>query len=209
MPKNTFLNLPGDKKERIIDCAVEEFAHYTYHKASITRIVKNAEIAKGSFYQYFEDKKDIFKYIIDISSEKKMNYLQEQMAKMDEKDFFNTVRSLYIAGIKFARDNPRLAAIGNNFMKNEDTNLREEILGSSIPKSNSFFESLLQKGIENGDIDPGINLELVAFLFTTTSISISDYFIEEINPDNEEEIMKFVDEMLYVFKNGIRSKKED
>ena len=59
MPKETFLNLPEEKRNRILDAAIQEFAANPYDVASISNIVRKVGIAKGSFYQYFEDKKDL------------------------------------------------------------------------------------------------------------------------------------------------------
>ena len=64
MPSNTFLNLPDDKRERIISAALEEFANNDFRNASITRMVRSLGIAKGSVYQYFKDKKDLYLYLL-------------------------------------------------------------------------------------------------------------------------------------------------
>ena len=61
MPKDTFYNLPDEKRALIEDVAMREFATCGYDKASISRIVDTCGISKGSFYQYFLDKKDLFK----------------------------------------------------------------------------------------------------------------------------------------------------
>ena len=53
MPKQTFYNLEKDKKDRLIEACLEEFSSYTFTDSSINRIIKNAEISRGSFYQYF------------------------------------------------------------------------------------------------------------------------------------------------------------
>ena len=63
MPKETFLNLKEDKKQRILEAGLREVSMHGYDKASVTRIVKGAGIATGSFYQYFEDMDDLFIYI--------------------------------------------------------------------------------------------------------------------------------------------------
>jgi TetR/AcrR family transcriptional regulator len=65
MPKPTFFNLTDDKRQRLIDLAIEEFAENDYDLASISKIVAQAGIAKGSFYQYFEDKKDLYQYLLE------------------------------------------------------------------------------------------------------------------------------------------------
>ena len=60
MVHQTFYRLPDEKKERILRSAHREFTQHTYEKSSINRILKEAEIPKGSFYQYFDDKSDLF-----------------------------------------------------------------------------------------------------------------------------------------------------
>ena len=50
MPKDTFLNLSEDKKNKIINAAKKEFARVPIEEASIKNIVEEAEIARGSFY---------------------------------------------------------------------------------------------------------------------------------------------------------------
>ena len=65
MPKDTFFRLPDDKRNRILKGAKKEFYNCTFSEASINRIIKDAEIPRGSFYQYFEDKKDLYLYVIE------------------------------------------------------------------------------------------------------------------------------------------------
>ena len=69
MPKNTFYNLSDEKKEKILLSAKKEFARAGLKDASIKNIVENAEIARGSFYQYFENKEDLLQYLLKEHSE--------------------------------------------------------------------------------------------------------------------------------------------
>lgn len=64
MPKQTFYKLPQEKQERILAAAKREFTHARYDDASINQIVRESGIPRGSFYQYFEDKQDIFLYFL-------------------------------------------------------------------------------------------------------------------------------------------------
>lgn len=61
MPKETFLKLPQEKKEKIIKAAKNEFKRAPLEQASIKNIVEDAGIARGSFYQYFESKEDLMR----------------------------------------------------------------------------------------------------------------------------------------------------
>ncbi|SKC76367.1 TetR/AcrR family transcriptional regulator [Maledivibacter halophilus] len=209
MPKQTFFNLSEEKREKILNTAIDEFAKYYYHKASITRIVNNTGIAKGSFYQYFEDKKDLFKYVIERIGRRKIEYLYPVIKDFDKYDFFDLVRMLYVQGAKFAVENPRFQKIGDYFVKDTDTKLKEEILGENIPKSNEIFIQLIKKGIEKGDINPNIDINLTATIITSLSIEIGEYFVKEMKVKDNTEIMPLIDKMLYILKNGIKNRRED
>lgn len=76
MPKDTFMNLNEEKREKVEKAMEKEFARASFEKASVSRIVKDAGIPRGSFYQYFEDKEDAIRYIVQkhISLEHKMMY---------------------------------------------------------------------------------------------------------------------------------------
>ena len=76
MPNPTFFNLPDAKRQGIVDCAIAEFAANDYDSASISNIVKQAKIAKGSFYQYFEDKKDLYLYLVDLATQQRIALLK-------------------------------------------------------------------------------------------------------------------------------------
>ncbi len=65
MPKETFFNLPDDKRNKIINAARDEFTEHQFNKARVSNIIKNACIPRGSFYQYFEDLEDLFFYLIE------------------------------------------------------------------------------------------------------------------------------------------------
>ena len=64
MPKKTYFNLSQDKRERIFAAGVLEFSYHEFNDASVNTIVRMANISKGSFYQYFEDKSDFYWYIV-------------------------------------------------------------------------------------------------------------------------------------------------
>lgn len=64
MPRTTFFNLPEEKRQRLIEAAWEEITSVSFEKVSINRIVQNASISRGSFYQYFDDKMDLLRFLL-------------------------------------------------------------------------------------------------------------------------------------------------
>jgi len=65
MPTSTFFRLPDEKRQRLVDAAVAEFTQTRYNDVSINKIIRAAHIPRGSFYQYFADKEDLFRYLME------------------------------------------------------------------------------------------------------------------------------------------------
>lgn len=63
MPYERWFKLSDEKKERVIQASMHEFATKTFEEVSINQIIKKADISRGSFYTYFEDKDDLYCYI--------------------------------------------------------------------------------------------------------------------------------------------------
>ena len=82
MPKRTFFNLPEEKKDKIIAVAIDEFAQNHYEKVTINKIVERAEIPKGSFYQYFENKDDLYIFLFGQIGNSKKITLRDQKRKL-------------------------------------------------------------------------------------------------------------------------------
>ncbi|MEW9677266.1 TetR family transcriptional regulator [Lentibacillus sp. L22] len=94
MPKATFYNLPREKRQILIQAVKKEFSRVSLHEASITNIVKAADIPRGSFYQYFYDKEDAFYYVLElygkIQARKFISCLRQA-----EGDIFDTATVIY------------------------------------------------------------------------------------------------------------------
>lgn len=83
MPTQTFFNLPKDKQKRLLDAAATEFSRVPLKDASINNIIKLAEISRGSFYQYFEDKEDLYYYFFQTLRHDTKKILEDCFKKAD------------------------------------------------------------------------------------------------------------------------------
>ena len=95
MPSETFKNLDENKKQRLIKAAIEEFSRVSFSEASINNIINNAKISRGSFYMYFENKDDLFKYILNFHKQK-FNELIKINLKRNNGDIKSLVTCLMI-----------------------------------------------------------------------------------------------------------------
>ncbi len=207
MPKSTFLNLPLEKREAIIGAAILEFKDNNFDSSSINKIVENSGISKGSFYQYFEDKKDLYKYIISLMAEKKLKYMSPVMENPFNYDFFTLLREIYLSGLSFAKDNPDLVAIGNRLLTDKSHPLYSEIVKENMNTSHKIFETLLSKSIERSEIREGIDLKLTAYLITSLNTSIVDYYLENNKTEINDDIMDTIDKLLDLLHFGIGYRK--
>lgn len=94
MPKQTFFNLSNKKQENLIHSAKKEFSRVPLNKASISNIVKNAGIARGSFYQYFDDKEDAFYFLLEQQT-KKNNEEFTSLLKEKDGDLFDAFIEMF------------------------------------------------------------------------------------------------------------------
>lgn len=94
MPKETFIKLPEEKKQKIMRAAKKEFARVPFSETSIKNIVEDAGIARGSFYQYFETKEDLLEYIIS-SHVMMVNKGTEETLYKTNGDVFEVFISIY------------------------------------------------------------------------------------------------------------------
>ena len=202
MPKDTFYNLDEEKRSRVLDAALEEFGNRPFHQATVGRIVKKADISKGSFYQYFESKKDLYRYLIKMSQEKKLVFMKGTLKEMEGEDVFYRLRGIYRAGFRFAEKNPRLLAIGQNLMK-EDDELRRELLDQSLSSGEDFIEEMLEKGVKDGEIDPGANFSVAASMIAQYNLNLADRFLQTPIEEGAEEFLNKIDDMIYILKRGL------
>ncbi len=205
MPHQTFFNLPADKQQRILDVCIKEFADKTYHKASISRMVKESNIAKGSFYQYFDDKKDLFKYILEYMGQKKMSYFTDVLPQMFEMNIFDLLKKLYVAGVVFAKDQPELTKIGNFILKTEDEELKNELISDNSSRSDDFMKTIIQAAIDRGEIRDNLDVGFINHLIQSMSLSAIEYYYlkHESLTDMDEDFIEATHAMVDVLRNGL------
>lgn len=205
VPLQTFYNLVSEKKDRIIEAATNEFADNTFEESKISNIISDAGISRGSFYQYFSDKLDLYNYLVnDIIKPKKMKYINEVLNPNE--GFMSLMRSMYRAGIKFGKDNPQYVKIARNFLLS-DKEFQSKLVGDSYKEVQDMFVMLITKDIENGRIRKDIDAVKLGKIF----LDINNTLFTQKYADTsvcEEELLAEFDMLFEIMENGL-IKKED
>lgn len=92
MPKSTFFKISEEKQKRILNAAREQFWSVPYNEVSINKIIKQAEIPRGSFYQYFDGKEDLFQCVLEENKSNLLGRLSDEIEKADG-DIFRCMES--------------------------------------------------------------------------------------------------------------------
>lgn len=77
-----------------MDAASREFASKPYNEASINRIIQEAGVPRGSFYMYFQDKEDLFRYLVQGYMDQMTMVLEEALVRQGG-DVFAALLYLY------------------------------------------------------------------------------------------------------------------
>lgn len=209
-PKITFLNLPEDKRERIVREAVREFAENGYQRASLNLIVRRVGIAKGSVYQYFENKEALFLHVFDRFSRHVKKIVRENTSLHPDKDFFGNVRKILLAGIQFIDQYPEYFQIYQKVLFDSDIPCRERLIGQIRHFSVEYFEPLCKTAQETGELRRDISSKLIVFLLDSTI----DRFLQGyaspfldgglgLAAMNHQQLSSEIDSIIAVLKSGL------
>jgi AcrR family transcriptional regulator len=210
MPKQTFFNLPEEKREKIVNAAVDEFAEYGLENASTNRIVENSGISKGSFYQYFEDKQDVFMHLLTVLEKEKMDYFRDRHPPSTNLDTFEYFRWMLKAGMEFNSAYPRMTQAMTRVLLGEGLYYGENF-SSYREKTTQALTMMIQQAIQRGEVDPSVDVELAVMVMDTWSNAIGTYILNE--GKKHKDMMKWVrsaktqekiDKLLYVMEYGLR-----
>lgn len=210
MPTQTFFNLDKEKQERIIDSAINEFSLRSYDEAKISNIIRDSKIPRGSFYQYFEDKMDIYKYIFTKLGEKKMSYMGDSLNNTEQIPFLTLFRILYKMGMQFAYDNPKAVKITSFLLSNKGVAF-DEVMKDNLELAKTYYKGYIESDQLLGRINPYIDAEILTELFVNmiTNVSIDQLSLMKDKTLDLEKLNERVEKVLFILEKGIMTGDEN
>lgn len=198
MPKSTFYNLSDDKKDRIFDAALQEFSTRRFSEASLNQIIKNAGIPKGSFYQYFDNKEDLYLYMREVVS-KEMAELLSNINGMDpDADVFEVIKQETREFLERGKVKPGYVEVAM-LMEIDDSEFIKKIHKSS---SNRYVK-MVEHDKERGLIKPEVDSELVINMIST--FSLHEYYR---NGSDKERYLKNLGDAIKIIREGVAVSKD-
>jgi len=118
--ENILKKLDSEKRNRIINSAIDEFSKYPYNIASTNTIVKNAEISKGLLFHYFGSKKALYEYLCEFVIQKLFNEINENL-NWEESDIFERIKQITLIKLKISHIYPKLFEFVISIFKNTNS----------------------------------------------------------------------------------------
>lgn len=198
MPKQTFLNLSPLKRHRIEDAFYREFTIHKFDDASISSVLKSLGMAKGSFYQYFENKGDLFNYLMQHCFEKKMEYINH-VKREDFETFWDYWRAIYTEGLEFDKECPRLSNFGYHLMDNMNSPTLKSMYNALYQQGLDGMKALVQPEIDKGHFRKDISVDRLAFYLMKMGEQLLEYMKLNYSEELEQRIQN--GESLFAGKN--------
>lgn len=212
MPQETFFNLPDDKRNLIISAAMDEFSKADYNTASINQICKKSNIPKGSFYQYFTDKLDLYVYIMTIAIKEKIKFFSDVISEFPTLTLLEQIRLLFLKGLEFAKKHPQYAALAEQFTKENDESVKSAVIKEGEKQSEALFIQMIDNAKTKGEIDEKVDSVALSILLQSLNSAINRYMLDKLGntryEDNQEDINYFVDSLLNIIFFGIQNKND-
>jgi AcrR family transcriptional regulator len=221
MPKPTFHNLPEDKQARIVDAALDEFAAVPFEAASVNRIVRGAGIAKGSFYQYFDDMADLYQHVVITVGAQRKEAVIRASGFERRGGLFGQLRHVMTVSLRFGLAEPKLLAASmwlrgpiapDSALKPVHDQHQARVLRA--------FEAILAGGVQSGAVRADVDLAAAATLLIITlthglepmmrqrfGFNLQDVVREPTlaNTVDDAALEEVVDALLDVIVRGIRT----
>ena len=179
---DNFYSLHIEKQTQVINAALKEFVKSGFEKASTNEIVKGAGISKGSLFNYFNNKRDLYFFLIEHAL-KVVETIYDDI-DLTETDIFNRLEQIGLTKFAIQKKSPQIFDFLLSIKKEEADEVRADI--SKI--LDDTLEDNLGKVYQNIDYSKfreDINIKRAVEIINWTLIGFAE---KEGNVDSVQEI---------------------
>ncbi|MBN1952988.1 MAG: TetR/AcrR family transcriptional regulator [Bacteroidales bacterium] len=213
MPKQTFFNLPEEKRQTIMRAAMEEFASAGYDLSSIQKIIKASDIPRGSFYQYFENKADLFGEVMVEITRRKMVYIRPVIDRDAEYGLFELMKELVKAGVEFGMCDPIAFQVAKGLSSSKTLDMvaflneyKKEIYQRNHITEESIYLAAIQNSLGRGEIDSRFSVETILAYTGKIMESMGELYWHHLAEYHDVHAGDHIlDDMIHILRYGLSS----
>lgn len=157
-----FDHLDAEKKQRVIQAAIDEFSCRGYEAANINRIAKQAHISVGSLYKYFKSKEDLFLYVIQLSSD----LIEKELRTVNEAPFISVeskIEKVLRIILRTNREQINLIRLYLELISSSNNDMTKLLSFNLETFSSQCYRQILANGQATGEVRADIDPAMAAF----------------------------------------------
>lgn len=160
---------PEERKKELLDAARKLFEEKGYMKTSVSDITESIDVAKGTFYYYFETKEDILKGVIDEIIDKNLKRL-DLIVKNEDMDAIEKMREIrQILTHRYRED----YGIMDNLDRFQNSKAHYNWLVRSVEEKSYLISKVIEQGIDEGLFKTAYSFE-ISQIMTLLAIFLFD-----------------------------------
>ncbi len=165
MPRPTLDKIAPQKRERVLKQAARLFAERGFEGADLAELAKRAGVAKGSLYNYFHDKQDLFIYVCRDGLRRSRQAVYGQIDPAW--DIYQQVEHIFRRGVAFAQEHPEYVALYLSVATAGMEPFAERLSLEVEKHTADYLKRLIERGIKQGQVRADLDPSLAAFLINS------------------------------------------
>jgi TetR/AcrR family fatty acid metabolism transcriptional regulator len=187
----------GEKYDAIINAAVKVIASNGYHNAKVSQIAKQAGVADGTIYLYFENKDDVLISMFNEKISRFVDDVRSRLAAIDSPE--DKLKELVRMHFTFLTTDPNMAIVTQIELRQSDRASRVEI-GKVVKTYLDIIDELIEDGVKAGAFRQGMDVRLARkMIFGTLDEMVTSWVMKDMKYD----LTALADPIFEMFLKGI------
>lgn len=185
------------KREKILRAATEVFANKGYFAARMTDVAKQAEVADGTLYLYFEGKEHLLLSIFDDVLGRFIDRLEEEVAKLDDPVAkLRVMIRLHLETLGRDRALAHVLQIETRHSRRFMSVFTRGKLGEYLNLLRRIIEEGQESGAFRRDINPGLATNVVFG-------AVDELVMSWVLADQPGDLVRYVDPIVEILTRGM------
>lgn len=172
-----------EKKDVLIEAAMDEFTSRNYENASLNNIIKGAGISKGTFYYHFKDKQDLYLYLLMAAGETQVEFtnklLREHAEEYKGRDIFQKIKLQFQIAGEFAAAYPRYHRLINMVLKEDKNEINKDMKDLFESSTDMWLDRVIEKAMEDREFNSRFSSDFIKKIMRYMYINYFEIFDHE------------------------------
>lgn len=195
-----------ERKNELLEAALDEFTRKNYESASLNTIIKNAGISKGTFYYHFQDKEALYLLLLETANKTKWKFINDHRKEIpceaEQKDIFEEFKIQAQLAMEFASCFPQYHQLSMMFVRERGNEIYDNAKSKLNLNTPSMMGEIVKRAMKNGEINPRFSEDFTVKIMTHLFMNFDEVFPEE-KDFHLEKMVKNLNNYVEFMKNGL------